>query len=188
MTVRVALAAVLLAGAGLLAACGGAAADPLRPSPPSFVDVQADDGPLLPVPPDTTHGLTERLHAALGDAPEFGGGEISRDRTRYTIRWHGEPSPVLRVIVDDYADAEFDVIIADTEFLPGDLRAEAGRLVGEHSPAVQGAGPRPAGDGVTVMLSSAAVEAAGGVEAALADNGIVSDYPLFTEVGDVAPV
>jgi hypothetical protein len=92
----------------------------------------------------------------------------------------------LTEIVDDYADADFDVVLEDTEFRPGDLRAEAGRLGREHSPVVQAAGPRPAGDGVTVMLSSAAVRAAGGVDAALAA-GIVSDYPLFPEVGDVAP-
>jgi hypothetical protein len=49
--------------------------------------------------------------------------------------------PALVEIVDNYGAATFDVVIEDTEFLPGDLRAEADRMGCDHSPAVQGAGP-----------------------------------------------
>ncbi len=156
-----------------------------------FTDRAAPDGaPLVPstIPdgvlrgtplPSTLFWLRERLHAEFGDLPEYGGGAVNRDRTRYTIRWHGDVPATLRQIVDEYVDADFEVVIEQTEFLPGDLRAEAERLLREHSPVVRGAGPRPAGDGVDVTLSSEAVRAAGSAEAALADNGVVSDYPIF---------
>ena len=145
-----------------------------------------DGQPLLPPPAGTTVGFAERVHAELGDFPQFGGTAINRDRTRFTIRWHGEAPAALRELVDDYAPhAPFDIVIEDTKFLPADLRAEAGRLLREHHPVVQGAGPRPTGDGVDVTLSPDAVRAAGGVEAALADNGVVSDYPIFIiDVGE----
>ena len=182
------LIAAMLATNSALAGCGTAAAGPPEEPPTRFADPGTPDGfPLLTPPPGTTFGLTEQLHAEFGDRPEYGGGAVSRDRTRYTIRWHGEVPPALAEIVDDYADADFDVVIEDTEFLPGDLRAEAERLVREHHPVVQGAGPRPAGDGLTVSLSTEAVQAAGGIEEALADNGIVSEFPLFPEVGDIEP-
>ncbi|WP_448627186.1 hypothetical protein [Geodermatophilus sp. URMC 64] len=45
----------------------------------------------------------------------------------------------------------------------------------------------PAGDGLTVTVSTEAVRVAGGVEEALADSGVVSDFPLFPEAGDVVP-
>ncbi len=154
-----------------------------------FTDVVVpDDAPLLTPPPGTTFGLTERLQAEFGDLPEYGGGAVNRDRTRYTIRWHGDVPVTLRQIMDEYADGDVEIVIEDTEFLPGDLRAEAERLLREHSPVVQGAGPRPAGDGVDVTLSPEAVRAAGSAEAALADNGVVSDYPIFVvSVGDIEP-
>jgi hypothetical protein len=152
-----------------------------------FTDATVPDGaPLLTPPSGTTFGLTERLHAEFGELPEYGGGAVNRDRTRYTIRWHGDVPATLRRIVDEYADGNFEIVIEQTEFLPGDLRAEAGRLLREHFPVVQGAGPRPAGDGVDVTLSPEAVREAGSAETALADNGVVSDYPIFVlSVGEV---
>lgn len=150
---------------------------------------RGDGQPLLPPPAGTTVGFAERVHAEWGDFPEFGGAAVNRDRTRFTIRWHGETPAALQELVDDYAShAPFDIVVEDTEFLPGDLRAEAGRLVREHAPVIQGAGPRPAGDGVDVTLSPEAVRRSGSAEAALADNGVVSDYPLFViDVGEVEP-
>jgi hypothetical protein len=184
------LAATLLTAVGALAGCGGVSSAAPQPPPHRFADVPSGDGqPLLPPPAGTTVGFGERVHAELGDFPEFGDTAVNRDRTRFTIRWHGEVPAVLREIVDDYAPhAPFDIVIEDTEFLPGDLRAEAGRLLREHSPVVQGAGPRPAGDGVDVTLSPEAVRVAGSAEAALTDNGVVSDFPLFViAVGEVEP-
>ena len=182
------LSATLLAAVVVLGGCGGVSSAAPQPSPYRFVDVPSDDGqPLLPPPPGSTFALGERLQAELGGAPEFGGTAVDPDRTRFTIRWHGDVPAALTKIVDDYADAGFDVRIENTEFLPGDLRAEAQRLVREHHPVVQGAGPRPAGDGLTVTLSTEAARSAGGVEEALTDNGIVSNFPLFPEVGDIVP-
>jgi hypothetical protein len=182
------LAATLLAAVGALAGCGGVSSAAPQPPPHRFADVPPGDGqPLLPPPAGTTVGFAERVHAELGDFPQFGGTAINRDRTRFTIRWHGEVPAVLRELVDD-SHAPFAIVIEDTKFLPADLRAEAGRLVAEHAPVIQGAGPRPAGDGVDVTLSPEAVRRAGGAEAALADNGVVSDYPIFViEVGEVEP-
>jgi hypothetical protein len=180
----------VLSVVAVLAACGGVSSAGPQPPTHRFADVPSGDGePLLPPPAGTTVGFAEKVHAEFGDLPEFGGTAVNRDRTRFTIRWHGEVPSALREIVDDYAPhAPFDILIADTEFLPGDLRAEAGRLLREHAPVIQGAGPRPAGDGVDVTLSSEAVRAAGSPEAALADNGVVSDYPIFViDVGDIEP-
>jgi hypothetical protein len=184
------LTATLLTAVSALAGCGGVPSAAPQPPPHLFANVPSGDGqPLLPPPADTTVGFGERVHAELGYFPEFGGTAIDRDRTRFTIRWHGEVPAVLREIVDDYAPhAPFDIVIEDTEFLPGDLRAEAGRLILEHSPVIQGAGPRPAGDGVDVTVSPEAVRRAGSAEAALADNGVVSDYPIYVlSVGDIEP-
>jgi hypothetical protein len=158
---------------------------PLHPALPSTIP----DGVALGTPlPSTMFWLRERLHAEFEDLAEYGGGAANRDRTRYMIRWHGDVPAKMRQIVDEYADRDFEIVIEQTAFLPGDLRAEAGRLLRVHSPVVQGAGPRPAGDGVDVTLSPEAVRAAGSAEAALADNGVVSDYPIFVvSVGDVEP-
>jgi hypothetical protein len=180
----------LLAGVGALAGCGGVSSAAPQPPPPRFADVPAGGGRSgWPSPGGTSVGFAERVHAELGGFPEFGGTAVDRDRTRFTIRWHGEATAVLQELVDDYAPhAPFDIVIEDTEFLPADLRAEAGRLVREHAPVIQGAGPRPAGDGVDVTLSPEAVRRAGSAEAALADNGVVSDYPIFVHsVGDIEP-
>lgn len=184
------LAATLLAGVGLFAGCGGLSGAAPQASPHQLADTPSADRPsLLPPPVGTTSGFAERVHAEVGSFPEFGGTAVNRDRTRFTIRWHGGVPAVLRELVEDYAPhASFDIIIEDTEFLPGELRTEAERLLRDHSLVVQGAGPRPAGDGVDVILSPDAVRAAGSAEAALADNGVVSDYPIFVVgVGEAEP-
>jgi hypothetical protein len=87
---------------------------------------------------------------------------LNRNRTRFTIRWHGEVPALLRELVDDYAPhASFGIVIEDIEFLPGDLQTEAERLLREHSPVLHGAGARPAAYGVDVTMSPEVVRAAG---------------------------
>lgn len=182
------LAASLLVAVGVLAGCGGAASATPQ-APPSFADAPSDDGQLHLPPADTTVGFRERALAQFRDFPQYGGTAVNRDHTRLTIRWHGEVPDALRQVIDDYAlRVSSEIVIEDTEFMPGDLRAEADRLLREHAPVIQDAGPRPAGDGVDVTVSSQAVQAAGSAEAALEDNGVVSDYPIFViSVGDIEP-
>jgi hypothetical protein len=200
--------AVGLAAVVLLAACGEARqAAPRTGSPPSAVpppgmqlppvvpeELPPPPGGLgtgeyltLPPVPSGMYELLDRLTARFGDSTDFGTPEISLDRTRVVVRWYGAAPSTLQELLGEYADAPWDVVLEPTEFPPGELRAEAQRLVRDHAPVVQGAGTRPSGDGVDLMLSTDAVDAAGSAEAALAAHGIVSDYPLFVEVGSIVP-
>ncbi len=104
------------------------------------------------------------------------------------VRWHGDSPPALRRQLDEYADADFAVVLEQTDYPPGDLQAEAERLVRDHALVMQAAGPRPAGDGLEVIVSSDAADAAGSAEAALLAHGITSDYPLRTTVAVIARV
>jgi hypothetical protein len=54
-----------------------------------------------------------------------------------------------------------------------------------HGP--QAAGPRPAGDGLEVLVSCDAADAAGSAGADLRAHGITSDYPLHLDIGGVVP-
>jgi hypothetical protein len=140
---------------------------------------------MYPGVPAGVYDLLERLSAAAGDSPDFGSPGISLDRTRVTVRWFGELPPAARSLVD--AATGFDVAVESTEFRPGDLRAEAERLLREHAPAVTGATARPEGDGIDVLVAPAAAEAAGGAQEALAAAGVTSEFPLVPEVGDALP-
>ena len=140
-----------------------------------------------PPVPAQMHELLDRLSRQFDGSPDFGSPEISLDRTHVVVRWHGRPPADLQELLDAYADAPFEVVLEPTDYPTGELRAEAQRLVGDHAPVVQAAGPRPAGDGVDVLVSPDAADAAGSAEAALEAHGIDSDYPLYLEVGGVVP-
>jgi hypothetical protein len=130
------------------------------------------------------YDLLERLSEAAGDSPDFGTPGVSLDRTRLTVRWFGAlPAAVQRVV--DSADGDLRVQVQATEFRPGDLRAEAERLVRDHATVVVAATARPEGDGIDVLVPRTVAEAAGGAGQALA--GIRSTYPLFAEVGEAGP-
>jgi hypothetical protein len=124
------------------------------------------------------YDLLERLSHAAGDSPDYGTPGLSLDRTRLTVRWHGELPPAVQAVVDG-ADG-VTVVVQQTEHRPGELRAEADRLRREHSDVVAAAGARPEGDGVEVLVPPAA----GSPEQALAAAGVRSVFPLFAEVGD----
>ena len=124
------------------------------------------------------YDLLERLSAAAGDSPDFGTPGLSLDRTRLTVRWHGElPAAVQRVV--DSAEG-VAVTVQQTGFRPGDLRSEAERLVRDHPDVVQAATARPEGDGIEVLVPPAVAGAAGGAEQALA--GVASAFPLSAEL------
>lgn len=140
-----------------------------------------------PPVPAQMRELLDRLSAQFAGSPDFGSPEISLDRTRVVVRWHGRPPAGLQALLDEYADVPFDVVLDPTQYPTGELRAEVERLVRDHAPIVQAASVRPSGDGVDVLVSTEAVDAAGSAEAALKAHGIDSDYPLFLEVGGVVP-
>ena len=125
------------------------------------------------------YDLLERLSAAAGDSPDSGDPGISLDRTRLTVRWFGELPAGIRALLADHPG--FDVVVEQTRFRPGDLRAEAVRLCTEHADVVQAASARPAGDGIEVLVSPAA--AVGGAEAVLVEHGLAGRFPLFVAVG-----
>ncbi|MGY1839299.1 MULTISPECIES: hypothetical protein [unclassified Modestobacter] len=129
------------------------------------------------------YDLLERLSAAAGDSPDSGTPGLSLDRTRLVVRWFGEvPAAVQRVV--DSAGEGLTVVVQQTEFRPGDLRAEAERITAEHAPVVQSAAARPEGDGVEVLVAPDAVQAAGSAETAVLAAGVESGFPLFAETGD----
>ncbi|OMQ15580.1 hypothetical protein A7K94_0208440 [Modestobacter sp. VKM Ac-2676] len=90
------------------------------------------------------YDLLERLSAAAADSPDSGTPGLSLDRTRLTVRWFGEvPAAVQRVV--DSADEGLTVVVQQTAFRPGDLRAEADRLRREHPDVLVAATARPEG-------------------------------------------
>jgi hypothetical protein len=141
---------------------------------------------VYPGVPTGIYDVLERVSAAAGDSPDFGTPGISLDRTRLTVRWFGELPAGVRAVVDS-AGTGFEVVVQPTAFRPGDLRAEAERLLREHAPVVQAAIVRPEGDGIELLITPAAAEEAGSPEAALDRNGITGDVPLFPEIGDASP-
>ncbi|HEV7728069.1 MAG TPA: hypothetical protein VGO74_14160 [Modestobacter sp.] len=141
---------------------------------------------VYPGVPGGMYELLERLSAAAGDSPDLGSPGISLDRTRLTVRWFGELPPAVRAVVES-AGVGFAVAVQQTEFRPGDLRAEAERLVREHSGIVAAASARPEGDGIEVLVPPEVTGSAGGAAAALEQHGVVSGFPLFAEVGSALP-
>ncbi|GAA4731642.1 hypothetical protein GCM10023328_08530 [Modestobacter marinus] len=129
----------------------------------------------------------DQVRVAAGNSPDFGDPEISRDRTLVTVRWHGPVPAAVQQVVDAHAGADFAMVVEQTPFRPGDLQAEASRLITEHSGVVSAVGARAAGDGIDVMITEQAVEEAGGLDEALAQHGIDSRFPLFPSAGSVVP-
>ena len=147
-----------------------------RPGKPgaSAGSVGPGDFVVYPGVPAGIYDVLERLTAVAGDSPDSGTPGISLDRTRLTVRWFGEPPPEVRALVD--AAAGFEVVVQQTDFRPGDLRAEADRLVRDHPGVVQSAWARPEGDGIEVLVTPDADT-----------TGVTSSYPLVVEVGEAPP-
>jgi hypothetical protein len=137
---------------------------------------------VYPGGPTAIYDLLERLSAAAGDAPEYGTPGISLDRTRLTVRWFGEPPAAVQRVLDGAQG--FELTVAQTEFRPADLRAEAERLLAEHPGLVTSARERPEGDGIDVLVAPPAAESAGSADAALEQAGVRSAFPLVAEAGE----
>ena len=151
--------------------------------PPKAPQLGHGEFVTYPGGPTAIYDLLERLSAAAGDSPDFGTAGISLDRKRLVVRWFGElPATVQGLLADPVG---FQVAVVPTEFRPGDLRAEAERLLREHAAVLAAATARPEGDGIEVLVPPAVAEAAGGAEPAVA--GLPSAYPLFAEIGETPP-
>ena len=137
---------------------------------------------VYPGGPTAIYDVLERLSAAAGDAPEYGTPGISLDRKRLTVRWFGEPPAAVQRVLDGVQC--FELTVAQTEFRPADLRAEAARLLAEHPGLVTSARDRPEGDGLDVLVSPPAADAAGSPDAALEQAGVRAAFPLFAEAGE----
>ena len=130
------------------------------------------------------YDLLERLSDAAADSPDYGTPGLSLDRSRVTVRWYGELPAAVQRVVDSAGDG-LTVVVQQTAFRPGDLRAEAARLAAAHPDVVAAASARPEGDGVEVLVPPAVAEAAGGAQPAVAQ--LVDDVPLFADVGEATP-
>ena len=140
---------------------------------------------VYPGVPGGVYDLLERLTAVAGDSPDLGTPGISLDRTRLTVRWFGELPAAVRAVLDS-AGPGFEVTVQPTDLRPGDLRAEAGRLLREHADVVAAATARPEGDGIDVLVPPDVAAAAGGAGQALTAAGVSSVVPLFAEVGEAS--
>ncbi|MCW2696978.1 MAG: hypothetical protein JWR62_2063, partial [Modestobacter sp.] len=100
-----------------------------------------------------------------------------------TVRWFGDLPAGVQAVLDSAGEG-LEVVVQPTEFRPGDLRAVAVRLAGEHGDVVAAASARPEGDGIEVLVPPAVAAAAGGAAQALAAAGVRSDVPLSAEVGE----
>jgi hypothetical protein len=199
--------AVLLGVAALTSACA-------QPAPGGPLQSPRDGGPpvvlspmspyeIVPEVPEVSEALPEelvqgvnpmplemltfqnRLHEQFGKSRDLGTMELE-DGTTLIVRWHGDPPAQLQELIDEYVDAPFEIRLEGTRFRPGDLQEEAGRLVREHPGVVTGAGPRTAGDGVTVGLDPALSSDPDRDD--LDSLGITSRFPLFPEaMGQVVP-
>ena len=186
-------AVLLLAGCAERVAPGAPGAP--TPGVEPFVQLQPapDPAPVPPgadaLPPELLEGVApmpvelltfqNRLHELAGDSPDLGTSSVEDGYRRVVVRWHGDPPADLLALVEEYADAPFEVRVDSTPFRQGDLVEDAGRLVREHPGVVTGAGPRTEGDGVTVGVDPAvSADPDAGDLAAL---GITSRFPLFPE-------
>ena len=163
------------------------------PAPPGSEDlaphVLPPDALLedLTAPPVTMEMMTavDRLRAASAGHPDAGEPELSLDRTQVVLRWHGDVPDAVQAVVDDYTSGPFTVVVAQTPFRYGELRDEASRLITAHPGVVVGVGPRHTGDGIDLMIPPEVVAAAGGLEQAMAEAGVVSRFPLFPSEGSI---
>jgi hypothetical protein len=98
----------------------------------------------------------------FGRSHNFGISEISLDRKKLIIRWHG-PVPQRMKQMAAVDTEGFSVTIEGTEYPHGELDREARRLVAESTGTITGAAASPSGDGILVDVdpkaSGAAVDA-----------------------------
>lgn len=186
------LAGVVLVGSGCAERPSTAAPpsvpvslEPMPPAPGPLPDGLLPEDALAPeelgvepMPPHEEFAFIDRLHALAADSPDFGGLD-ARDRAVLVVRWFGEPPAEVRVLIEEYADAPFAIRVEPTSYRPGDLRAEARRLLEAHPGVVTVTFPRNEGDGVGVGIDPSVVSSPDPED--LERLGIRSPFPLFPE-------
>ncbi|WP_222195621.1 hypothetical protein [Modestobacter italicus] len=131
--------------------------------------------------------VVQRVFVAAGERiPDSGGPGIDWEQQRVVIRWHGELPSEVQAVVDAAADEPFEVVVVPIRFRPGDLLAEAHRLLEAHPGVVTGAGLDGA-EGLHVWLAPELVAAAGSSEAVVAEHRVSSAWPLSFEANRVEP-
>jgi hypothetical protein len=159
---------------------------------------QPEPVPPVPdaLPPELLEGVTpmplelltfqNRLHELFGNSPDLGTSSVADRHGQVVVRWYGDPPAELLALVEQYAEAPFEIRLEQTRFRPGDLLDEARRLLQDHPGVVTGTGPRTEGDGVTVGIDPALSGDPGPED--LVALGVTSRFPLFPEaVGQPVP-
>lgn len=133
--------------------------------------------------PPVTHemlAVLDGVRATADGSPLLGVLEISLDRTRVFVRWHGEVPGAVQEVVDRAVGAPFSVVVVQTRFADGELQAEVFRLMADHPGVLTGGGARTAGDGIHLWIAPELV-GAGGLDAVVVQHGIRSRYPVTFE-------
>ena len=156
-------ATALLAAVGLTVTLAGTAgADPgpvLEPTPvnPEWIgspNSQADISALtLPPIPEDMSSLASELTGRFANNPQFASAEVTPQRDRIVVHWHGRPSAPLLSLTG--ATPGVSTEIRQTRFQPGLLRAATQKIFGYHS-AIKSAGIRHDGSGLIVSVDPAA--------------------------------
>ncbi|QAV70708.1 hypothetical protein ESZ53_09840 [Salinibacterium sp. UTAS2018] len=131
------VAALILVAVG--AATGASAADNTSDSTPHITDevritpsdVSSEVEKLtLPAIPLETQEYIDALQGELDGDARFSAVEVSENRKQVTVWWHGEVSEGLSALLRDSV-AVVEVSVAQTAFLPGDLRDAAQHVLRE---------------------------------------------------------
>lgn len=114
-------------------------------------DASGEDSEQLALPavPKEMNDLAASLSEQYGTDPQFSAVEVTRDRTQVIVYWHGEITTELAR--DTSTVPSVEVVIEQTEFMPGELRDAARRLV-ESDARVASAAALYDGSGIRVSL------------------------------------
>lgn len=98
---------------------------------------------------------TEALQTELAGDPRFNVVEISEDRKEVTVWWHGDESEHLSALIDGAPNEIVKTSIAQTVYLPGDLKAAANKIMAEGANlGVVGVGTPKDGSSLEVSVST----------------------------------
>ncbi|ACZ32172.1 hypothetical protein Xcel_3172 [Xylanimonas cellulosilytica DSM 15894] len=162
ITRRIAATAALsaLLVSGLAAASYGSDSDQARIKAPAGDHVaigsgtgndRADDLGLLGLPPvpEEMSRLASDLMETYGDDARFASAEVTRDRSQLIVHWHGAMSNALAETLN--TAPMVPVVVEQTPYLPGDVRAAAEQLA--QDPRVAMVAVAPDASSLTVALS-----------------------------------
>ncbi|GGE98400.1 hypothetical protein [Mycetocola zhadangensis] len=116
----------------------------------------------LPAIPLEVAEYTDSLQAGLAENPQFNVVEISEDRKNVIVWWHGEESEQLSALVNEAPDELVTTSIAQTMYLPGDLKSAAKKIMSDGADlGVVGVSTPKDGSSLKVSVSSPASKRSG---------------------------